>query len=123
MKFVLHKDKTVSGTTGHTIEFKKGELTHVPKEMWGTVQAIGAIPEDELPEDFVPAKKDAADPIERRTAAFAAFTAIVERNEREDFTGNGTPKAEAVEAITGFKMDAKERAALWAEFRQEQGEK
>lgn len=118
MKFVLHKDKTVVGTTGHAVEFKKGELTHVPKEMWGTVQAVGAIPENELPEDFVEAKKAIDDPAERKTALFAAFKDIVAKNDRDDFTGSGTPKADVVEAITGFKADSKERNEAWAEFKQ-----
>lgn len=122
MKFVLHKDKTVTSTSGHTVEFVKGQLTHVPKEMWPAVQAIGAIPESELPEDFVEAKKHVDDPAERKTALFAAFSTIVAKNDRDDFTGSGTPKAEVIEAITGFKTDAKERTAAWAEFKQGTGE-
>lgn len=119
MKFVLHKDKIVTGTTGHTIEFKKGELTHVPKEMWLAVQAVGAIPEDELPEDFVEVKKEVTDPAERKAALFAAFKTITDKNDRDDFTGSGTPKDKVVEAITGFKADSKERNEAWAEFKQE----
>lgn len=118
MKFVLHKNQVVVGTAGHSIEFKKGVLTHVPKEMWLAVQAVGAIPEDELPEDAVAKVEAVEDPEARKSAAFAAFKAIVDKNERDDFTGSGTPKADVVEAITGFAMKADERNAFWVEFKQ-----
>lgn len=118
MRFVLHKNKTVTHTLGHSIEFKKGELVHVPKEMWDAVQAVGAIPESELPDDEIVKHDEPTDPNERKEQVFAAFAALVEKNERESFTGNGAPHGKAVANITGFAIDAKERDALWNEFRQ-----
>jgi hypothetical protein len=58
------------------------------------------------------------DPAERKELVFAAFTTLVEKNERESFTGNGAPHAKYVAEIVGFSVDAKERDVLWAEFRQ-----
>lgn len=118
MRFMLHKDKVVATPHGHTIDFKKGVLTHVPKEAWAAVTAVGAIPESELPEDEVQKNDEPADPGERKEQIFAAFTQLVEKNERESFTGTGAPTGKAVSDIVGFSVDAKERDTLWAEFRQ-----
>lgn len=117
MKFKLHKNLVVSSLLGHSVSFIKGELTHVPQEMYKDVLAVGAIPETELEEDEV---KPAIvmGPEERKELIFAAFTTLVEKNERESFTGNGAPHGKAVATITGFSVDAKERDTLWAEFRQ-----
>ena len=53
MRFQLHRNKVVASKFGHTIEFVKGQLVHVPKEAWEEVVAVGAVPESELPEDEV----------------------------------------------------------------------
>lgn len=118
MKFQLHKNLTVTGRTGHSIAFVKGELVHVPKEMHQDVIAVGAIPESELPEDEVKRQEPTLSADERKEMIFAAFTTLVEKNQREAFTGNGSPHARCVTEITGFTVDAKERDLAWAEFRQ-----
>jgi len=117
MRFLLNRNRTVASLSGHAIEFKKGELTHVPKEMWNDVIAIGAVPENEIQEEET-IKQPVLSGDERKELIFAAFTALVEKNERESFTGNGSPHIRAVADITGFPVDAKERDALWSEFRQ-----
>ena len=53
MKFVLNRNKTIVSTTGHGVIFQKGVPVYVPQAMWPEVQAIGAIPESEIPEDEV----------------------------------------------------------------------
>lgn len=118
MKFKLHKNLIVTSLFGHSVEFKKNELTHVPKEMYQDVIAKGAIPETELEDEPVAPKTESMSADERKEIVFAAFTTLVEKNEREAFTGNGAPHNKAVATITGFSIDAKERDALWAEFRQ-----
>jgi hypothetical protein len=118
MRFKLHKDKTVTSTLGHTVEFKKGELVHVPKEMWNEAVAVGAIPENELPDEETKKADQVLSADERKKLVFTAFTKLVEKNERESFTGNGAPHNKAVAETTGFPIDAKERDRLWAEFRQ-----
>ena len=117
MKFVLNRNKTITSILGHAIEFKKGEPTHVPKEMWNDVIAQGAVPEEEI-EEAVEKQAPVLTGPERKEMIFAAFTVLVEKNEREAFTGNGSPHIRAVADITGFAVDAKERDAMWTEFRQ-----
>lgn len=117
MKFKLHRTHTFVSVTGHAVQFVKGELTHVPKEMHKEVLSIGAVPETELQEE-IERHAPVLTPEERKELIFAAFTTLVEKNERESFTGNGAPHGKAVATITGFSVDAKERDTLWAEFRQ-----
>ncbi len=121
MKFTMQTDKVVATKSGHAIEFKKGEPTHVPKECWREVQAAGAVPEDQEKVNAVAPPKPAApdDPDEREKQIFAAFDMMVEANKREDFTGAGTPKTDSLSKLVGFDVDAKERDALWIKFTQE----
>lgn len=123
MKFTMPIDKTVATRVGHTIDFKAGVPTHVPKEAWREVQAAGAVPEDQ---EAVQATRKAAamaetivdDPVERRTRIFKAFTEMVERNKRGDFGASGAPHQKVVESIVGFDIGAQERDSLWVEFQQ-----
>lgn len=117
MEFVLNRDKILSSTLGHTIEFKKGVKTHVPKELWAAAQGIGAIPAEELPEETKPESKEPLDPIERKAVIFKTFESLVLGAKREDFTGNGAPHAKALLREMGFSIDNKERDILWQEFK------
>lgn len=123
MKFTMPIDKTVATRVGHTIEFKAGVPTHVPKEAWREVQASGAVPEDQ---EAVQISRRAAvadativdDPVERRARIFKAFTDMIERNKRGDFGASGAPHQKVVESIVGFDIGAQERDSLWVEFQQ-----
>ena len=122
MKFLLNRNRTITSLMGHSIAFKKGELTYVPKEMYADAVAAGAIPENELEEDEKPVAKTELTADERKNAIFSAFAAIVEKNDRESFTGNGLPDAKVVSSLTGFTVSAAERATLWTEFKQKEAE-
>ncbi len=118
MKFTLARDRVYASVLGLSIEFKKGVPTHVPPELYAEVQAIGAVPEDELT-DEKPAIKtnEPSDPHKRKEDIFAAFEMLALRNERGDFTAGGSPRDQVLESILGWKLGAKERDALWTEFK------
>jgi hypothetical protein len=116
--FVLHKNFTLATLMGHTIEFVKGEPTHVPKEAWKEATAIGAVPADELEEEVVKPKSTELDPDDRKAKIYAAIEGIVIAGVRESFTGNGSPHAAVISTAVGFEVGAKERDVVWAEFRQ-----
>lgn len=118
MKFTLHRDRVLASVLGLSVEFKKGVPTHVPPELHNEALAIGAEPEDELVEEK-PATKtsEPADPNKRKEEIFAAFEMLALRNERTDFTAGGAPRDQALESILGWKLSAKERDILWAEFK------
>lgn len=118
MKFTLSRDRTYASVLGHAVEFKKGVPTHVPPELYAEVQSIGAVPEDDVAE-AAPAIKtnEPADPSKRKADVFVAFEMLALRNERGDFTAGGAPRDQALESVLGWKLSAKERDTLWAEFK------
>ena len=118
MKFTLNRDRVHASVLGLSVEFKKGVPTHVPPELYAEVQAIGAVPDDEI-EDAPSAVKtnEPQDPNKRKDDVFAAFEMLALRNSREDFTAGGAPHGGALESVLGWKLGAKERDILWAEFK------
>ena len=119
MKFVMQRNRTVSSVLGHSVEFKKGEPTHVPPELYAEVMAVGAIPEEELDLDPKSADKttEPNDPIEREAMLFMAFDTIALRGKREDFTAGGQPHPKALESELGWKVSNKERDIAWVKFK------
>jgi hypothetical protein len=117
MKFILNRDKTICSTQGHAIAFVQGVPTHVPPAMWADVQAAGGVPESALPEAELAPSREPADPAARTALIFATFAQLVQAGRREDFTGNGMPHVKVLEAALGFRIDNKERDALWQQFR------
>lgn len=118
MKFVLNRNRTLATTMGHTIEFRKGEPTHVPPECYHEAIAIGAISESEIEEDTKPQHGRPVDPTAVKVAVFDAFEKLVLKNDSKDFTAAGLPHPKALERILGWRIEAGERDTLWAEFNQ-----
>lgn len=116
MLFVLQRDRVVGNISGHFIGFKKGEPVYVPKEMWAEVQAIGAVPQGDLPQDEVIEVVPALDATEREAAYFKAFEKLIERNERGDFTASGLPNAKMLEKFLDFTVVNKERDIMWDKY-------
>lgn len=117
MKYSLNRNHTLNTTTGHTIAFKKNELTHVPPEAVAAVLAIGGVPETDAPET-IHMSREPTNPAVRKAMLVAAMGQIVESGGREDFSGTGAPHQRAIAAIVGFSIDERERNALWDEFMQ-----
>lgn len=116
MKFVMQKNRVVGGISGHFISFKKGEPTSVPREMWADVQAAGAVPESQLPEDEEVAVVATHDPVERQELIFTAFKDMMARNKRGDFSASGLPNAKIVSGFIGFEIGNKERDDMWTKY-------
>ena len=115
MKFVMNRDRVVETTKGHVIAFVKGVPTFVPYACYDEVQAAGAVPEEELPED--PAKEIADPQGQDRDALIAmAIEEVVLKNNPKDFTAAGVPHVKVLEAKMGFQIDANERDAAWTKF-------
>jgi hypothetical protein len=100
--------------------FRKGEPLDVPNIAVAEAMAVGAVPVDGevLPEEVenkgLP--PEATDPIKRKESIVEAFKLLVERNERGDFDAAGKPHVAALTTILGFKVEVKERNAVWNEF-------
>ena len=118
MKFTLNRDRVHASVLGLSVEFKKGVATHVPPELYAEVQAIGAVPDDEIVADkSAPKTNEPADPVKRKEDIFAAFEMLALRNTRDDFTAGGAPRDQVLESMLGWKLSAKERDVLWTEFK------
>lgn len=120
MEFILNRNKTVSSTKGHTIEFIKDIPINVPTEMHSEVMAIGAIPTEELPVEKTIDNPEPQDPEARKALIIGAIEALVLRGKREDFTASGLPDVRALREIIGFGINHKERDALWGEVQAKQ---
>lgn len=118
MKFTLNRDRVHASVLGLSVEFKKNVPTHVPPELYAEVQAIGAVPEDDIVADKSAVKtNEPADPVKRKEDIFAAFEMLALRNTRDDFTAGGAPRDQVLESMLGWKLSAKERDVLWTEFK------
>lgn len=119
MKFVMPRDRIVASVKGHAIQFRKGEPTHVPPELYDEVSAAGGVPEEPLPEEVIdPARVvEPSDSVARQIALFDAFEVIVLRARREDFTAGGMPHIAVVSSQLGWPVSAKERDLAWGEFK------
>lgn len=118
MNFVMHRNRTVTSTSGHAIAFVKGELTHVPPSMHDEVMAAGGVPEYELEEPEVDANVVLApvEPTERKAALFVVFEKVALRAHRNDFTAGGTPHLKVLVKELGWPLETAERDAAWVEF-------
>ena len=117
--FVMNRDLTLNSIHGHSIAFKKGVTTHVPKALIPEVVAAGGLPPDGeqvVLEDPVDKDKGPEDAGERQIMMIAAFEEIIARNNRDDFTAGNTPHAKALSKVLGWTVSAAERDAAWAEF-------
>lgn len=124
MKFVMHRNRTIVSTSGHAIEFIKGELVHVPPSMYEEVMAAGAVPEEELDLDpkTNPEVMEPQDPTTRQKAIFGAMETISLRGKREDFTAAGSPHAKVISEILGWTVHNKERDTAWVAFKNQNDE-
>jgi len=118
MKFISSRDRTIASLTGHSIEFKKGVPTFVPREMHAEVLDLGCAPEEELDDSGAGDKTivEPTDPTERQDALLVAIALMVERNSRDDFGANGAPSIKALSDTLGWKPSAEERDTAWLEY-------
>lgn len=123
-EYVLQRNHTHRSTLG-VISFTKGEPAWVPPIMEKEIIAIGGERVDGDKPDVLDPEKVEEVPLsfqDRRTAIFAAFELISERNESKDFTGAGVPTVKSVEKITEFDVDRNELVEFWGEYRAEKAE-
>jgi hypothetical protein len=117
-EFLLNRTYNLVGK-GHNIRFTKGVPTHVPPELVREALSIGAESVsgkvDVLgPEEVPPVQLTAVD---KEALFFKAFDALIEKNEREDFGGDGKPTVTALKKILPFELDKKSRDVALQRYR------
>lgn len=140
------KTKTIASLKGHSVEFPgKGSVTqdelpkfeekykdresvvdangvvfvYVPATMHDEVIAAGLLPESEMEEHEAPNAPKKPESAEKlREDVFAAFDTLAELNNREDFAGNGYPKADSLHKLLGYRLTSAEVKDLWPKYMQ-----
>lgn len=123
--FVSNKDMFLASTLGHSLTFKKGKATHVPKALHSLAMEKGLLPCDKSgkeldlagardvvqqePEQLV----EPTDAEDRAEAILDVLKKIVARNNTRDFGGNNRPTVSAVTLALGWQTDAKEINKVW----------
>lgn len=121
MEFVLNRDYCLRSTSGHMINFKKGQPTYVPPACHREAVNIGADPVDGKVEMLDPETKprDELSQEDRNELLYKAFAFLEKRNKRGDFTAQGLPVIGAIEKETGLDdVSSKERNEAWQTYRE-----
>lgn len=115
VEMTLHRDYILRTTKGHSVQFKAGEPTRVPIQIYPEAIAIGAQRVDKGDANVLPDDKavPVLTPAEREELLHEAIRSLLDRNERDDFTTTGQPTVAAVMRESGEKFDAKEVTAGW----------
>lgn len=119
---VTNRDVTLNTELGHSVAFKKGIPTYVPPIIYARALAIGAVPEDgSLPELNEVKRPNAAptDPSVKDSDIKRVLHDLIARNERGDFTAAGLPAVDAVVRELGYRVSAREIAAVWQQINDE----
>jgi hypothetical protein len=121
---VLDKNYSLRTTKGQSVRFEAGKPVMVSPAIYEEAVAIGARRTDggqqAIVSDDEPVRKTVSNE-ERKQLAFKAFNAVIQDNERFDFTGAGTPTCEAISKRTEMRFDQVEVNKLWLSFQQQLG--
>ena len=86
-------------------------------QMHAELIAVGVVPTEDSPEPAVSdGPREPVLPTDRTAAINAAFEKIALRNERTDFTSNGSPHAAVIAKELGWSIGGKERDLAWQKF-------
>lgn len=116
-KLVLNRDEVLRSLTGHSISFIENIPVAVPQAMYAEALAIGAKPVGDGDEVDLRKPDPDAPPadIERPALILEAIEAIIQEDNRDEFTASGKPSVGAVSDRVGFKVSAVELNAVWQE--------
>lgn len=121
---VCQRDYTLPTRTGHAIRFEAGVPTPVPEALYAEALAKNIIPVERKSDDepiFGMIHAEITGTL-RDAMIFQAIDEVVKRNQTEDFTGGGVPKAAALSAIIGLSLSATEASRFYTNYRQIIGE-
>lgn len=114
------RDYTLRTTLGHIIFFEANKATPVPESAYQEALAKNILP-TEVPDgekpNFDMAGGRVTGPL-KDALVFEAIQALVKRNNSEDFTGGGMPKAIALTRESGVDVSAQETSKYWDRYKQ-----
>jgi hypothetical protein len=120
--FKMDRDFKIAAL-GHSIQFRKGEETHVPSALHQEAMKFGAVPCDadaklNMPKQF----KKPVIPVDgdRMQAIIKACAYLQDKNAKDDFGANGLPKVGSIKSIVDFVVSGKERDEAWVTMKKAQ---
>lgn len=123
IKMVCPRDFTLRSETGHVVRFEAGVPTAVPEVLVPLAMSRNILPvedhEDERPV-FGMLNTSVTGTL-RDALILQSIDALVSRNNYEEFTGGGSPKAAALAAETGLSVSAQEVSKYWDRYREIKG--
>lgn len=115
---VSQRDFVLRTRMGHTIRFEATKPTPVPDAAYSEALAHNivpvVVPDADSPQGRVEANITGT---LRDALLFKAIHTLVVRNNYEDFTGGGVPKAAAVSLEAGFSVSQNEVSRYWGNYR------
>lgn len=111
---VLNRNFVLESTLGHVLRFEKNKPIPVPPVMYGLALGIGAEFTDDKPaiEEPSDAPQQIFDPALRRARLLEIVTDVFKRNQGDEFTAGGKPKASVVSKAFGFEVSPREVAEV-----------
>jgi hypothetical protein len=117
---ICPRDYTLRTKLGHVIRFEAGVPTPVPQAAYAEALAKNIVPA-KRPDDDTPVFGMVHAEITgslRDAMIYGAVDELVKRNQSEDFTGGGVPKAVSITAAIGIPVSATEVSRYWTNYRE-----
>lgn len=120
INMVCQRDYILRTRTGHTIQFFAGVPTPVPESIYAEALAKNIVPVKPKSEDeavFTLINSNITGTL-RDALVYQTLQQVAERNQPEDFTGGGVPKAAVISGEVGISLSASEVNRYWTNYRQ-----
>ena len=120
VQMVCPRDYTLRTRNGHTIRFIAGEPTSVPESAYAEALSKNIVPAARPDSDkpafgMIPAEVTGS---LRDAMIYGAIAEIIHRNQTDEFTGGGVPKAAVVTAGAGVTVSASEVNRYYTNYRE-----
>jgi len=112
-QMVLDRKATLRHLCGQSIVFEPGVPVGVPPQMIKSAIGMGAkVHDGDTPdlseEEHKQPNAGPVDPEERMEEIVKVVSEMIERNNREEWTGTGVPKVQRVTELVGYKVQKQE---------------
>ena len=126
-KMVLDRRATLRHLSGQSVQFEPGVPVGVAPQLVKTAIGMGAkMVDGNTPnlaeEEPTPVNRGPVDPEERIEEITEVVAQMIERNDRDEWTGTGTPNVQRVTELLGYKVQKQEVVDAFAKARRTGGE-
>lgn len=121
-KMVLDRRATLRHISGQSVQFEPGVPIGIAPQLVKTAIGMGAKMVDgntpDLSEDQpTPVNRGPIDPEERMEEIVEVVEKMIDRNDRDEWTGTGTPNVQRVTELLGYKVQKDEVVDAFAKAR------